>query len=229
MRRILGVLLGPVLVGAVLAVPPAHAVVAESSFEFGIVVGEGPAPTPGRQLTYGATLVSGSNPIPGVPVTLAAWPRGGTSFVPVGHGTTAADGTVSITVALRKTSVLRWEFGGTVDYEPSKSAGFTQEIGRRVPARVADSTVRGRQRVVVTGSALPLRPGLRVTLWRGTVPSMVVGTAPTRIAVGTIRSDGTFRLTARFAHPGAKKLYVRVAPGDGNAAGYSRYLRIQVR
>lgn len=233
-RVALGSLLGPVL-GLVLlatawAVGPAYAAPATTT-QFAIyIVGDGPVPAAGTSFSFDAQLLTPDDqaPVAGVPVTLEVRPYGGSAFAPVAHAVTDAAGQATARAVLYRNSAYRWSFAGTSGLAPTTSGSLVQEVGSRVTVRVADSSLTRRQRVVVSGRAAPLEPGHRVTLWRGDRPSMALGTSRTRIAVGVVGADGTFRLTARFAHRGLKKLYVLVSAGDGNAAGYSRYLRVRV-
>ncbi len=229
MRRALSALVGLVLATALGLIAPAYAAPAESTFQVAIVVDEGPSPAAGTVQQFSANLTSGAMPIAGVPVTLTARPYGATAFTAIGHGTTDEDGDVTVSAALRRTSRIQWTFAGDGAHAATSSVAYLRPVGSRVAARALDRTLRGRQRVVVVGRAVPLKPGHRVSLWRGDIPCFCVGTSSTRIAAGTVRPDGTFRLTARFARPGVKKLYVKVNAGHGNDIGYSAYVRIRVR
>jgi hypothetical protein len=231
MRRTWSAVLGLALASAVLTTAPAEAVTeqAVATFQINLIADEGPSPASGSPVGFDATLVSGDSPIAGVPVTLTARPAGAAAYATIGHGTTAADGTVRVRARMLKTSRIQWVFAGNAQYAATTSYGYLRAIGRKVTAHAEDGTLAGRQKAVVVGRATPKKAGLRVSLWRGYVPCLCVVTGTTRIAVATIRPDGTFRLSARFANPGAKKLYVKVNAGAGNDVGYSRYLRIRVR
>jgi hypothetical protein len=225
-------LLGLALAGSVLVAGPAEAVPtppAAPTFQIGIVADEGPAPASGSRLTFDAALVSGETAVDGVEVTLTARPYGATAFTTIGHGTTAADGTVSVAARLATTARIRWVFAGDDEHAATTSADYVRTIGRKVSARALDRSLTKRQKVVVVGRANPKKAGLAVSLWRGDIPCFCQGTSSSRIAVGRIRPDGTFRLTARFARAGTKKLFVKVNAGAGNDTGYSRYLVIKVR
>ena len=231
MRRTASMLLGLALAGSVLVTGPADAVTeqAESTFQIALVADEGPAPVSGSRLSFDAALVSGANPVDGVAVTLTARPYGATAYTVIGRGTTAADGTVSVAARLTTTARIQWVFAGDTEHAATTSVGYVRAIGRKVSAHAQDRSLAKRQKVVVVGKANPKKAGLAVSLWRGDVPCFCQGISSSRIAVGKIRPDGTFRLSARFARPGTKKLYVKVNAGAGNDVGYSRYLVIKVR
>lgn len=227
MRRALCVLAALAVTGVLAA--PAQGI-ASTDFRVAYLGSDGPAPAAGTPQTYDAVLESSGTPISGAPVTLMARTyESGTSFVPVAHGTTGADGSVEVRAALRYTSLVEWTYAGSDQFAPTTSPGFVFHISSRVFAHALDTTLSRRQPVVVVGRSAPLKPGQRVSLWRGDIPAMIPNQSFTRIAVGRIRADGTFRLAARFVHPGTKRLYVKVAAGSGNDPGYSRYLHIQVR
>lgn len=231
MRRTGSMLLGLALAGSLLVAGPADAVTeqAEATFQIALVADEGPAPVSGSRLRFDAALVSGEEPVDGVEVTLTARPYGASGYTAIGHGTTAADGSVSVDARLTTTARIRWVFAGDGEYAATTSDGYVRSIGRKVTAHAQDRSLTKRQKVVVVGRANPKKAGLGVSLWRGDVPCFCQGTSSARVAVGKIRPDGTFRLSARFARPGTKKLYVKVNAGAGNDIGYSRYLVIQVR
>jgi len=231
MRRTPSALAGAILlVGTVVALVPGSFAAGPTATEFhyGIVANEGPPPVGGR-FDYQAVLVDeDQHPVAGVPAVLQVRSYGEKNFHQAASATTAPDGTVQASTVLTTTSTVRWVFAGTAEYAASTSVPYRELVAPRVTARVQDNTLRGKQRVVVVGTSNPLKPGSRVSLWRGDKPAFAPDLHMTRIAVGTIRPDGTFRITARFANPGAKKLYVKVNAGHGTAEGYSAYVRIRV-
>lgn len=231
MRRLLTVLAGLTLMLPVVALSGvAQAAPAETTFEVAIVVGEGPDQPAGR-FEFSANLVSGSDPVADAPVTLLGRAYGASSYSTLATATTGSDGYVHATAVLQRTTRYEWVYAGDATHAATTSSAFTQNVGTRVRAHAHDTSLRGRQPVVVDGRTSASKAGQRVSLWRGDVPCLCAPTGHTtaRIGVATVRADGTFRLTARFARPGAKQLFVKVEAGHGTTAGYSRYLRIRVR
>ncbi|MCX6396409.1 MAG: hypothetical protein NTV23_07990 [Propionibacteriales bacterium] len=232
MRRVSGVLLGLVLVGAVVVAGGAAQAVltVPSHFEIGIVAGEGPPPVAGSSFSFSATLVDeGQEPVAGVPVTLSARPYGSSTFITVAQAVTDDAGYARAEAVLRRTSVVRWSYAGNVEHGATTSAAYVTFVGSPVTAHATDATLRRQQQLVVVGRTAPSKAGSRVSLWRGDKPAFAPGLEMTRVAVGLVRSDGTFRLTTRFPHTGTKRLYVKVNAGHGNAEGYSKYLVVRVR
>lgn len=231
MRRILTALLGLVLLGTALTVGAAHAGdQTPSEFQIAIVVGEGELPSSGSTVAFDAALVDASQaPVAGVPVTLLVRPYGSSVFTPAAQVVTGADGSARAEVALRYTSAVHWSYDGSAEHAATTSAVYVQPIAPRVAAHAVDRTLRVRQRGIVVGRTGPNKAGNRVSLWRGDKPAFTPNQEMTRIAVGVVRADGTFRLTTRFAAAGVKRLYVKVNAGKGNGVGYSKYIRVRVR
>jgi hypothetical protein len=143
---------------------------------------------------------------------------------------TDAGGYAAATVSLRYSTQIRWDFAGDADYLPSTMGPYLQEIDPRVSARVSDHNLLRGQRLVVTGRSFPAKPGRRVTLWSGSIPDAFTSPpAPTRLASGYVRADGSYRLTRVFRHPGPRRLFVKVEGGFRNGDGFSNYARIRVR
>jgi hypothetical protein len=230
MRRTSG-LAGLFLLGVVALACPAQAVTSTpTEFQVAVVVGEGPPPASGSRFDFYATLVDADQePVAGVPVTLSARPYGSATYAPVAHGFSGPDGSIRLDTVLRLSSQVRWSWTGDAEHTGATSASTYQPVGSRVRAHAADSTLVAGQKVVVLGGTGPAKPGNRVTLWRGDKPAFAPGLQMTRIATGVVGHDGRFRLSARFAHAGTKRIYVRVSAGSGNAEGFSPYLRIRVR
>lgn len=231
MRRPVSSLVGAVVLAAAVwgaGVPVAVAAPAETHFAVAFVADEGPAPVSGTTFTFEAHLVAGQTPVVGAAVTLAVRPYGASAFTKAADATTGPDGSVTAKVRLLRSSTLRWVYSGNAEYTDTSTA-FVRTVGSRVHAGVRDASLARSQRVVVVGRTVPAKPGYSVSLWRGNVPCFCAGGASVRIAVGRIRPDGTFRLTAKFANPGSKQLYVQVNAGGGTTTGYSKYLRVRVR
>jgi hypothetical protein len=199
-----------------------------TEFQIAIVADAGP-PVAGTRSYFYATLHSGTGPVSGVPVTLQGRSYGSTTFSALAHAVTDAYGGVSVTAVLRRTTALRWSYDGDSSYAGTVSHSYVQQVAPRVVAHAVDATLRAGQRVVVRGRTQPLKPGTRVSLWRGDRPAFAPDLHYVRIAVGAVHADGTFRLAAGFAHPGAARLYVKVNAGHGTTTGYSNYVRIRVR
>lgn len=231
MRRRFAGLAALLLVGLTVGMAPAGANVPSAShFDVFVVVGEGPPPPPGSTAEFSTQLLDAHQvPIAGAPVTIETRPFGSDSYSPVGQTTTGADGRADERLVIRRTSAVRWHFAGDADHVATTSASVVSSVGSPVTARVLDASLRRHQKVVVSGRTAKVKAGRQVSLWRGDKPAFAPGVQMTRVAVGVVRPDGTFRLTARFAHPGAKRLFVQVSPGGGYAVGYSRYLRLRVR
>lgn len=231
MRRPVSSLVGAAVLAAAVwgaGVPEAVAAPAETHFSVAFVADEGPAPVTGTTFTFEARLVAGQDPVAGAAVTLAVRPYGASAFTKAADATTGPDGYVTAKVRLTRSSTLRWVYSGNAEYTDASTA-FVRTVGSRVHAAVRDASLARSQRVVVVGRTTPLKPGTAVSLWRGSVPCFCVDNVQTRIAVGRIAKDGTFRLTAKFANPGSKQLFVKVNAGGGTTTGYSKYLRVRVR
>lgn len=187
-------------------------------------------PVAGQVVTFTAVVRSGSAGVPNVSVTLLTRPAGATGYLPVATVVSDPDGNVSADVRLTRTTAITWRFDGDSSYASARTDPYAQPVATRVRASANDLTLRRGQRLVVAGTTFPAKPGSRVSLWRGQIPyPLTQGPAPSRVAVGVVRADGTLRLVARFRHRGVKQLFVKVAGGGGNVTGYSRYLRIRVR
>lgn len=223
------------LVGTQAAVAePATGTQAATTISYGVIVSDGGPLVAGETSSYDATLTKSADgsAIAGMPVILEARPAGAASFAQVASAVTDVYGEVTASTKLIRTSELRWRFAGDDSYQPTVTAAFVQPIATRVGIRGSDLSLRIGQRLVVTGRTFPAKPGTRVTLWRGRYElGYVAGPEPVhvRIAVGVVRADGSIRFVHRFAHTGTKRLYLRVAAGGGNIAGYSRYLVVRVR
>lgn len=220
------------LVLAPLTAGAAGAAVAEKAatdIYVAIVATEGPAAPAGTVFEYSAQLVSGANPVAGVPVTLMIRPAGAPDFTAAKTVQSGPDGGVEASVRLNRSTAYRWDFDGNDAFAASRSQAFVQQVGSRVRVATKHLTVRHGRRVVITGTTTPVQPGRHLSLWRGDKPDFAPDLHMTRIATGTVRPDGTLRLVVRFARAGAKRLYVKVNGGGGNAAGYSNYLHIRVR
>lgn len=231
MRRALICLLGLVLVAAMGGTGSAQARAAQQTqFEVARVIEEGPPRAAGRSFSFLAALLDeDQRPVVGVPVTLLARGYGEADFSPVAETSTDEYGNVRAEAVLHRTSAVRWSFAGNSDYAASMSIPYSQNVGSRVTADAVDRTVARHRRVIVVGTSKPTKPGSRVSLWRGDKPAFMPGLQMARVAVGVVRANGTFRLSARFAGPGAKRLYVKVNAGHGTATGYSPYIRVRVR
>lgn len=231
MRRPLIGLVGLALLGATLSTGTALAVTTTpTQFQIAIVAGEGDLPASGSKVEFDATLVDDADaPVAGAAVTLSVRPYGSSVFTPAAQAVTGTHGSVTVAIALTYTSAVRWSFAGDSEHAATTSPAYVQPMAPRIAAHANDTTLTARQQVVVVGRTGPNKAGNRVSLWRGDKPAFMPGLEMTRIGVGVIRPNGTFRLTARFAAAGVKRLYVKVNAGKGNGVGYSKYLRVRVR
>jgi hypothetical protein len=182
----------------------------------------------GQATDLTAFLGAGLEPVGNQLLTLSIRPYGATGFAPAGHATTDADGRATVRVTLSRNTTVRWDFAGSADYGKS-TLEYVVPIASGVSRHVNDRTLRRGQRLVVKGRTFPAKPGCAVQLWRGELRPLVVGPRPVRLEVGTVRSDGTYRLTHRFHRSRTMRIAVVVVPCTGNERGLSGYTRIRVR
>lgn len=229
-RTLLGAVMGmTVLITAPFAAPLASAAPkASTSFSYAVIV-DGAPPVAGQSWTFDATLLSEDAPVSGVAVVLEKRPAGATAFVPAATAVTGSDGVVEVDVKLVRTTAIRWRFAGNDELEATTSAPYTQIVAPKVTARGSDLTLRRGQLFAATGWTFPAKPGQRVTLWLGHFSFGPSPYPPPRLlAIGVVRSDGTFRLPWRFYGSGTKRLFVKVARDGQNTDGYSNYLLVKV-
>jgi hypothetical protein len=210
--------------GAVTPVPAAdHFVVA-------ILDAQGPAPLAGVTAVYETSLLDDAQePVAGVPVVLEVKAYGGSSYSVAAHAVTAPDGGASASYVVHRNTLVRWFFAGNTVRAATTSLVIHELVGVPVSAHDKASRLSRHKQVVVLGHTLRIKAGDRVSLWNGDILHFGPRLKMTRIAVGKVRPDGTFRLTAGFTHTGSKKLYVKVIAGHGYADSYSKYLHIRVR
>lgn len=198
---------------------------------FGILLlADAPIPAAGSRVSFTGRLSSGAAPVVGRAAQLWVRPAGQDQFVLAATATTDAYGGVNARVALDHNALVHWVFSGDAEYAASRTTDLRQRVATRVGARLDDSTLSVRQRLVVRGTTFPAKPGHTVSLWSGNAP-VVYGPyqdPPTRLAVATVRADGSYRLVTRFGRVGHRKLFVRVSGGDGNTRGFSRYRYVEV-
>jgi len=155
----------------------------------------------------------------------------GSSFATVATVVSNSQGTfLTETPVLSHNTAFRWHFAGDGTHDPATSDTWTEYVSPRVRIRVSDRTPATGQRVVVRGRTNPNKAGNRVSLWRGTKPWLGFGpkTHHVRLVKGRVHADGRYRLVVRFDTSGTRRLYVRVAGGGGNVAGFSAYRRVSV-
>jgi hypothetical protein len=219
------------LVFAGLAASPAEAEPAPTDIVTPQIV-DGPVTVAGHPLTVSAQLRSAGVPVPGVPMRLLIKPYGATAFREYTTTATNEFGSASVTLRRWHNTRVKWVFDGTADYAPSVSFPYTEFISTRVGIRVSDATPRVEQRLVVRGWTSPIKPGHAIRLYRGYTNRGSFGTPtqnpPVLLDTGVVRSDGTYRLVARFHAKGVRRLFVQVAPGDGNITGWSPYRWVTV-
>jgi hypothetical protein len=152
----------------------------------------------------------------GTPGTLQAKAYGATSWSTVAS-VNAPEETWTFTrsVAPKKQTSYRWVVAATESTLGATSPITTVKVRTALTANVADSTLHLGQSLVVTGRTTPAKPGSAVTLYRSTSSGPVV------LAKGTVRSDGTYRLTRTMKSKGKWTVYVTVAAGSGNLSGKS--------
>ena len=228
-RATLAVLLALVVAGLVAS--PAEADPAPTEIASLIIV-DGPFTVAGSPLTVTAELRSAGQAVVGVPVRLMIKPYGATAFRKYTTTATDENGYASVTFVRWRNTRVKWEFGGTEEFGPSVSQPYTEYISTRVGIRVSDRTPRVGQRVVVTGMTGPIKPGHAIRLYRGFTARGAWMPPPENPPVlldsGVVRSDGAYRLVARFHAKGVRRLFVEVATGHGNITGWSPYRWVTV-
>jgi len=227
-RAAFAAVLGLVFSG--LAASPAEAVTAPTEIVISRII-DGPVTVAGHPLTVNAQLRSAGVPVAGATLTLMIRPYGSTTFHKYSAIETNAQGSVSVTFVRWRNTRIKWLFDGTADYDPSSSSPYTEYISTHVGIRVSDTTPRVEQRVVFTGRTGPIKPGHAIRLYRGYTSRGGFGPPhdpPVLLDTGVVRSDGTYRLVARFHAEGVRRLFVQVAPGHGNTTGWSPYRWVTV-
>jgi hypothetical protein len=225
LRRLMTV---AVLVGASLAgLTPARA--ADSTTIYTLQIGDLSPRLAGQPTDFAAVLATGTTPLAGEPLTLWLKPYGASAFSVAGHATTDADGYAVAWSTLASNAAVKWTFDGDGAYPASESAPYVVQISPRVTRHVNDRTLRRGQRLVVRGRSIPAKPGCTVKLWRGELRPLVQGPKPVRLAVSTVRADGSYRLVHRFHRKMRMRIAVTVSACAGNARGLSSYVGIRVR
>lgn len=187
-------------------------------------------PVAGRPNEVDVVLASGDTRLPGRQVTLWVKEYGASTFSAVGHATTDVDGLATTSLTLIHSATVHWTFDGDgAAYDPTTSPDYLVQIAPRVGIRVNDRTLRRGQRLVVRGHTFPAKAGCAVKLWRGELRPLVPGPKPVRLAVSTVRADGSYRLVRRFHRTGRVRVAVTVSSCAGNARGLSSYVGIRLR
>jgi hypothetical protein len=195
------------------------------------VVADAPPTRAGATAPVFGAIQSGGTSLPGASVQLQMRASGSSSFTDVGTVVSDSQGRISgTTPVLLKNADFRWHFAGDGTHDAATSGTWTEYVSPRVRIRVSDRTPATGQRIVVRGRTNPNKAGNRVSLWRGTKPSLGFGptTHHVRLVKGRVHADGRYRLVVRFNTSGTRRLYVRVAGGGGNVAGFSAYRRVRV-
>jgi hypothetical protein len=195
-----------------------------------MVVADAPFPVAGEPYGFLVSLrtTSGQQPVVNVPVELWARRAGQTGYTRVAGTHTDADGVAAPTTTLTRNTYLYAVFNGDGSYGPSQTDPVLTYVSTSGTMRVNDKTLRIGQRLVVTGRTHPGKPGRRVALYLGYIPSPASPYRPTRIARAYVRADGSYRITKRFHRAGRKRLFVQLPGGDGNVYGFTRYRRVTV-
>jgi hypothetical protein len=197
-----------------------------------VVIADAPPPVAGQP--YGFTVIlrttSDQQPVPNATVRLWARRPGQSTYSQVAQTHTDASGVAEPVTTLSRNTYLYAEFPGDYSgtYAPSHTDPVLTYVSTAGTMRVNDKTLRLGQRLVVTGRTRPAKPGRRVALYVGRIPSPTSPHRPTRIARAYVRADGTYRITERFHSAGRKRLFVKLPGGDGNVTGYTRYQRVRV-
>ena len=184
----------------------------------------------GRSIEVSAVLLSGPDDAPMIdrPLTVSVRKYGSTTFAPVAGATTGPEGVATARVRLDQTAVVRWDFAGDGTYAPSRTE-YLVPVAPRIDLRVNDRKLHRGQRFVARGRTFPVKAGCKVKLWRGELRPLVVGPRPVRLAVSTVRADGSYRLAHRFRAKARMRVAVTVSPCAGNDRGLSSYVHIRVR
>jgi hypothetical protein len=184
----------------------------------------------GRPVDVSAVLLTGADdaPVAGQSLTVSVRQYGTSTFTTVGSATTGPEGVATTLVTLDRNAVVRWDYAGDPTYAAS-STEYLVPISPRVDLRVNHRKLHKGQRLVARGRTYPAKAGCRVKLWRGELRPLVQGPRPQRLAVSTVRSDGTYRLAHRFRKKARMRVAVTVAPCAGNDRGLSSYVRIRIR
>jgi len=196
-----------------------------------VVIADAPPIRAGTQAGALGVLMASGTGVAGRAVHLQMRPYGATTFTTVGTDVSDSSGNLDlVTPVLLHNSRFRWVFDGDATYAPSVSSVWFAPVSTRVGIRVSDRTPHTGQRVILRGRTYPAKPGIVVSAWRGTKPVQGFGptTRHTLLVKGRVRADGTYRLVLRFPTTGKRRLYVRVASGAGNVAGFSAYRWVTV-
>lgn len=185
------------------------------------ITGSASSITAGDSVTLGgAVRDQWDRPLPHGLLVLEQQRFGTDRFVPVdGAARSLGADDPQVTVEPDTRTVYRWSFAGTWSVDGSVSEPFTVDVGTAVTAsseRAADGGA-----VVVTGTVVPAKPGLRATLWRvDGEERAVVGRAP-------IAEDGGYRIEVAEVPRGFGRYVVTVPAASGNLAGTSAIQHVQ--
>lgn len=164
--------------------------------------------------TISATFHATSGGSEGKPLELWRRPYGG-SWQLLDTILTNGTNTVSRTVTPVHNTLYKWHFDGNSQQAASDSVLLTVKVRYKVTLRLDDSSLRVGQRLVARGVVRPIKAGVTATLWRITLGDRV------KLATGTIRIDGSYRITYVFRRHGPKYLVVTVPASTGNLKGTS--------
>jgi hypothetical protein len=197
-----------------------------------VVIADAPPPVAGQPYGFTVVLRTTSDQQPVVNATVRLWARrpGQSTYSQVAQTHTDTSGVAQPVTTLSRNTYLYAEFPGDYSgtYGPSHTDPVLTYVSTAGTMGVDDKTLRLGQRLVVTGRTRPAKPGRRVALFLGYIPSPTSPHRPTRLARAYVRADGTYRITTRFHSTGRKRLFVRLPGGDGNVTGYTRYQRVRV-
>ena len=215
---------------SILVAGPAFAAPQGTYFQIAIV-SDGGYPMAGDSWSFDATLLSDDDqPVAGKHVTLLTRTAGsGDPFRVAATVLTDESGYAVASVKVVRNTAYRWHYVGNASYAASSSNTLVQDVGAKVVPHVSDSTPAVYQPFAVTGRVYPDKAGERISLYAG---KYFLGFGPPtfsrRLALGRVRSDGTFRLVGQLTRSGPQTLFVRVDRDGENLDGYSKYLQVTV-
>ena len=172
--------------------------------------------TAGRKSTLGGDVAPAF--VGGTAVHLEVKAYGSDQWTEVAVVTSSDSGALARKVGPLRRAEYRWvfvgeEFGDV--YADDTSPVQVIRVRTGLTAVVTDPTIQRGQKIVVVGATKPAKPGQVVTLWRKT------STGKVQLAAATVRSDGTYKVSATASRRGEWKVFTTIPASPGNLAGTS--------